>query len=138
MDSAVRVINASQSNQIYVRLRPVQDATIPYPPDSSIMPYGSDSLSAPDATMNMFVWIDPQKQPVWTGIVPTKVQKDIIIHPDQKKVTYDNIEIPSGFEPVTTLPPVPPKEKSTSIAFYIILILGILLILAGVWYYFNR
>ena len=62
--------------------------------------------------MNMFVWRkinygDLEKkvidQIIWKGVIPTKVNKTLIVDPDAKKVIYDGMELPDNFQVTTSL-----------------------------------
>ena len=137
---SLNVTNASLITSIYVRFCSPENANIPFPPQNSISPGISQKLAVKDGTMNMFVWTDINSPPVWKGIVPTKVKKSIIIFPEQKKVLYDNIQIPEGFRPITNLSDkVSLKKKLRSSWWtYFIVIFLIILMLSWILYYLYR
>lgn len=136
MNSTIRVKNISESSDIYVRFRPVDDANIPQPPENCIHSSSSDEYSVQGGTMNMFVWVDTNSPPVWKGIVPTKIKKDLIIDPEKKKVYYDSLEIPEGFNPVTghEIAGTPAKYSTLHI---ILFVLCVVLLIILIWYLFG-
>ena len=96
-----RVLNNSRTENIYIAFKNTDDANIPEPSQSSISPGSTVQKPVSAATMNLFVWIDPSKELIWLGPVPTKVQKVITVSPEKKEVSYDGVVLPSGFVPIT-------------------------------------
>ncbi len=96
-----RVLNNSSTENIYIVFKSSEDAITPEPPTASVSPGSTVQKPVSAATMNLFVWTDPSSVPIWTGVVPTKVQKVIIVSPEKKEVSYDGVVLPSGFTPIT-------------------------------------
>ena len=96
-----RVLNSSSTENIYIIFKGTDDANTPDPSQSPISPGMTAKRTVHSATMNLFVWTDPTSVPIWSGVVPTKVQKVIIVSPEKKEVSYDGVILPSGFSPIT-------------------------------------
>ena len=97
-----RVHNNSNTENIYIVFKSSEDANIPEPSTASqISPKSTVQKPVSSATMNLFVWTDPSLPPIWSGAVPTKVQKVIMVSPETKDVSYDGVTLPSGFSPIT-------------------------------------
>lgn len=96
-----RVHNNSPTENIYIVFKSSEDAIIPEPSTVPVSPGTTIQKPVSAATMNLFVWTDPSENPIWTGAVPTKVQKAIIVSPEKREVSYDNVILPSGFSPIT-------------------------------------
>lgn len=144
-DQSLSVTNASETTSIYVRFRPPEDANTPSLPDNSIAPGQVEKVAVKDGTMNLFVWTDPKGDPVWKGIIPTKVKNTVVFSPEHNKVLYDGVEIPEGFGPVTDLtsPGFSSKSKAQSFQIqswwtYFIVALIIVLILFGTLWYLGK
>jgi len=97
----VRVFNSSSAENIYVLFKTPEDANTPEAPTDPIGPGSTVSKPVSAATMNLFVWTDYSEEPIWSGAVPTKVQKVIMVFPEKREVSYDGVILPSGFSPVT-------------------------------------
>ena len=133
-----RVHNNSPTENIYIVFKGSEDATIPEPSTVPVSPGSTIQKPVSAATMNLFVWTDPSENPIWTGAVPTKVQKAIIISPEKKEVSYDSVILPSGFSPITDprdLSVVRPTNNPT-LWNTLLWILLVLIILALIIYFF--
>ena len=139
----IQVANDSSSIPIYVAMNSPENANISQPPTSPIPAKSMDKIAVKDGTMNMFVWTDVNADPMWKGIVPTKVRKIIVVSPEDRKVTYDGIELPEGFNPVTdpSKPGFSMEERSSGVTstrwwtYFIVAILAILLLFGILWYF---
>ena len=129
------VTNVSSDTPIFVTMNSPDNANTPNPPSTSISPGTTEKIAVKDGTMNMFIWTNVGEDPIWEGIVPTKVKKTIGVSPESQKVMYDGMEIPRGFNPVTD--PTGPgfemignnpssKLKWVYLALILILLLGVL------------
>ncbi len=95
------VLNNSSLENIYIVFKSSEDANIPESSQISISPGTIAKRTVYSATMNLFVWMDPSADPIWSGVVPTKVQKVIVVSPEKREVSYDGLVLPSGFSPIT-------------------------------------
>ena len=95
-----RVHNNSPVENIYIVFKSSEDAITPEPSTVPVSPGSTIQKPVSAATMNLFVWTDPSSEPIWTGAVPTKVQKAIIVSPEKREVSYDSVMLPSGFSPI--------------------------------------
>ncbi len=132
-----RVLNTSRTENIYIAFKNTDDANIPDPSQSSISPGSTVQKPVSAATMNLFVWTDPSKELIWSGPVPTKVQKVITVSPEKKEVSYDGVILPSGFVPITD--PQALREISTgnpSVWINLLLMVLFLIIVMIVIYFF--
>lgn len=131
----VNIVNKSLSSGIFVHLKSPENADLPQVEDAFLVEANSSLNTAyQNATANMFVWLDiPQNihKLVWKGIVPTKVQNSIEIYPEEKKVMFGDVELPSNFQPTTSFPQKKEVQGSKSFFSYILIALVIIIIIIG-------
>lgn len=127
MHTRLKVFNSSNDQTIYICLSSLEDMNTSEPDKIQILPNSTKSIDIKYGVMNISVWVNGSKETIWTGIVPVKVEKTVIISPEQSKVYYDDIEIPGIGKPI--------KKSSSSIWFWICVFLAIILIFL---LYFNR
>lgn len=136
------VTNSSQKIPVYVALKSPEDG---HPPKNGVHigPQSTEKLAAAGGTMNMFIWVGGDV--VWQGIVPTKTRKDLVINPDHKpkpQVSYDGINLPEGFQPVTD----PTRTEfftmgnsKTKKGMYTILgVVALILLAIGIWWITHK
>lgn len=101
----VKIYNATEHN-IIVFLKLSEDANIPDigSGGATIEKKMMKEIYCKGGTMNLFVFKQDSTLD-WMGIIPTKINKLVEIHNDKDsskfKVVYDDIILPSGFNPVT-------------------------------------
>lgn len=83
----------------------------------------------------MFVW-NKQGNLIWKGIVPTKVKKEILVLPDERKVYFSGIEIPEGFKPTTSLDNPSENSKSFFSTNWVLILLIVLVLLVILFLFF--
>nr|QBK85441.1 MAG: hypothetical protein LCMAC101_00280 [Marseillevirus LCMAC101] len=138
-----RVRNNSHEKNIYIVFKSSEDANTPESSQSPISPGSTAKRPVHFATSNLFVWTDPASDPIWMGVVPTKVQKDIIVSPEKREVSYDGVTLPSGFSPITD-PQALTREEMNSwlhqgkISMCIWLILFLIIVAIFVYFFWWR
>lgn len=130
----LQVRNSSLTTKIFVRFNPPEDANTPTPPTTYIFPEESDLFTVKNGTMNLFVWTDISQEPIWKGIIPTKIKEPVLIFPEQKKVFCGDIEIPDGFG-VSTDPGFVNKPGAKW-AYLLCGLFLVILIFLGIWLYY--
>ena len=139
---SVQVSNSSKENSILIKFTPPENATIPDKSSLSISPGSIARIDANGGVMNMFIWgknlgSNNDSDLIWKGVVPTKINKMLVIDPEGKKVFYDGIELPDNFQPTTSPQSgvVPQKDNSWT---YFIVSLIIVLLFVGVFLSFKK
>lgn len=127
----VSFLNKSENITISISLKPSEDATVPEKSTITIDPSQVKEILYNNATGNLFIWDNLTDELVWQGIVPTKSQKIIDVYPEEKKIMFGDLEIPSNFETTTSLP----SKKSTSISYYLWIVVIIIIILLCVYFF---
>ena len=116
----IQITNSSKSHCILLKFTPPENADVP---DSksliTISPGSTETISVNGGVMNMFVWEkhsedNIQSILVWKGIVPTKVNKTLVVDPKEGKVFYDGMELPSNFQPSTNLEQLGSRSSRSS------------------------
>lgn len=100
----VSFLNKSENITTSIFIKPSEDATVPEKSNITIDPNQIKEILYDKATGNLFIWDNDTSELLWKGIIPTKSQKIIDIYPEEKKIMFGNIEIPSNFETTTKLP----------------------------------
>jgi len=131
-----KVFNRSPTENIYIEFLNSEDATTPEAPTTPISPGSTGKKPVSAATMNLFVWTDPSGPPFWSGVVPTKVQKTIMVSPEKNEVSYDGVILPSGFSPVTDPRKLSGEPVNGSSSWNILLLLLLLLVIVAIVYFF--
>ncbi len=131
-----RVLNNSNTENIYIVFKSSEDANTPEPSQSPILPNSTSRKPVNAATMNLFVWTDPSLSPIWSGVVPTKVQKVIVISPETKEVSYDGVTLPSGFAPITDPEGLVGKPTNNPNLWDTFLLIVFILIVMAIIYFF--
>lgn len=133
----ISIFNLSESQTISVALFSSEDASLPSGGSLNISPKGSVTPAVQNGSMNLFIW-NENSECIWQGIIPTKTQKIIEISPEKKKVFHNNMEIPHGFGPITSLDDSRfVKKSSNNFYIWIIAIAIILLFIVGYLGYFR-
>ena len=145
---SIQVTNSSDSHPIYLKLTPPENANVPEKSSFiSISPKSTENIAVQGSIMNMFVWMrlnyenleeKVSDEVIWKGVIPTKVNKTLIIDPEGKKVIYDGMELPDNFQVTTILK----KGKYDNNVLptncdwwtYFIVSLMIVLIIVGIFY----
>lgn len=136
-----RVLNNSNTENIYIVFRSSEDANIPESSNASLIsPNSTVQKPVSSATMNLFVWTDLSSPPMWSGVVPTKVQKVIVVSPETNDVSYDGVTLPSGFSSITD-----PEELYTGDTYpqfnkymYAMWLVLILIVIAIIYFFWLR
>ena len=127
---SIQINNSSDSKNIFVKLTPPENAHVPESNELiNIPPNSTKTVGVQGGVMNLFVW-DKLMNVNWKGIIPTKINKMIVISPEENKVSYDGTEIPSNFETTTHFEDTNPKNNNWP---YFIVSLVITLILIGIF-----
>lgn len=88
-------------------LSQINDVTLIFTPTTNLggkvpiqfpLPAGAteDITGLVNSTVNMYVKI--KDKIIWMGVIPVVNGNPIVISPDEKKVSYMDMEIPNGFE----------------------------------------
>lgn len=116
-----RVLNASSQREIYISFVATGESgpgeSIQIPPQKSI------NIQVKAGTMKLYVWLDSEL--IWEGIAPV-TQKPIVVHPEQKKVTYETTPLPNTL------------SKSDSKYWWILIVLLVLLGTLLIFWFINR
>lgn len=131
-----RVFNSSSTENIYIVFKASEDATVPEASTTPISPGSTAQKPVISGTMNLFVWTDPSEDPIWSGPVPTKVQKVIMVSPEKKEVSYDGVVLPPGFSPITNPKDLSGKPANDSGSWNILLLLLLLIAIVVMIYFF--
>ncbi len=142
-----QLTNLSQTQFIFVALKPPDDASIP-PKNQmkKINPNSSLIINVGSGIMNLFVWgsdsiHDSTLELIWSGVVPTKVRKAITIDPERKEVLYNNLRLPSGFVPVTDISNsllFTTQNNSYISSNLILCVILFIIIFLGLYFYFKK
>lgn len=140
MQAQVSVLNNSSTKNVYITFKPPEDANIPEPNKQPILPGKVVDKYVSFATMNLFVWTDIDQSPIWSGVVPTKVKKTIVIDPDKKEVSYDGIVLPEGFTPVTDVSGMGFSQggSNKNMWWLLVILLLVICLIIGFLYYRKR
>jgi len=131
----LQVANTSSDKSIQISFNPPEDANVP---DKTkrilISPKETKKMAVQEGTMNLFVWNESVL--LWKGIVPTKIQKPLLISPDTKEVMYGAMILPEGFNPITDPSHSGFVQQSTSLlSNSTLIILLVILIICGIGLY---
>lgn len=135
--STVQIFNLSSSAPIFIALVSPETADTPTS-STEIPPSSGKDFAVRSGTMNMFVWNSEGSDPLWVGIIPTKVKDTIRVDPENKKVYYGNIDIPGGFAPVTNFEDYESSEGNSRSWYWILGIVLLLLLICMVCFRFFR
>jgi len=134
-----RVLNNSPTENIYVVFKSSEDAILPEPSQSPISPKTTAKRVVNSATMNLFIWTNPSSPPIWQGVVPTFINKEIIISPEKKEVSYDGVILPSGFSPTTDPRELGGKPADGPIGLqWLVLVLIIVMIMIIIYFFWWK
>ena len=120
--------NASAGRDIYVTLTPAQDQQIPRPVNL-VLPGGSAVIQANTGVMRLTVWENSETSPIWSGMVPTFINKPIDVYPENRQVTYDRVALPEM---------IAPRKGCLSMTWVILIILIVLALILCFWMYKKR
>ena len=126
-----RIANASETLSFYISLVPSDEKKIPLPNDRSIPPKTGLTINIDQGTMALYVWTNPDSNPIWSGVVPTKIKNPLVIYPDRRIVTYDDRPIPNtGYRNHF--------YSTNGYVKWIGLLFIILIICIGIWYLYRK
>ena len=117
-----KVLNASSQKEIYISF--VATGGSATGESIQILPRKSVDIQVEAGTMKLYVWLDSEL--IWSGVVPTLIQKPLVIHPEHKSVTYEGVSLPSTL------------QKSTSRSWWILLVFLLILGIFLVYWFFKR
>ena len=140
--ATVDITNASSEQSIAVAFSSPEVANDPpFAQGKLVSPNSTIKMAAShgSGTLNLFVWnTTPPNNIIWKGIVPTKVQKPLVVIPERKEVKYMDIVLPSGFNPVTNVDHpgfmISSPPRSTSKWWIIVTVILILCLIFYLWY----
>jgi hypothetical protein len=149
-EQSIQISNSSKDKCILVNLsspenpNSYQDKQIEIPRNSV------KKINTKGGVMNMAVWEKNSSQKIiWKGIIPTKIDKILIINPNEKQVIYNGMEIPNNltsleynnnenFMQIVLIP----GGKNSSLSFWnyfiIIFLLSIIIIIIIIIYFRNK
>lgn len=120
-------IKNNSKNNIFIALSSPENANSDFNNAIQLNKGDIDKFVINKGVMNLFIW--ENNNLIWKGIIPTSINNNIIF--DGKNISYNNLIIPEGFGPVTSLDK---KEKSNIIWIILFIItLGLLFL----YIYFN-
>jgi ATP-dependent Zn protease len=95
-EQSIQISNSSNDKCILVNLSSPENSDSSKDKRIEISRNSVKKINTKGGVMNMAVWEKrPSQKIIWKGVIPTKIDKILIINPEETQVIYDGMEIPN-------------------------------------------